>query len=506
MLFNNKYTEMEKLTKKDKFILKCKNKFGDKFTYGDYINSQTKISILCNLHKEYFLQVPAEHLRGKNGCKLCTNKHEVKPLKKTYDYKNQNKIYDNEKFINLAINKHGDKYDYSNVKYTKSDLKIKIICSIHGEFEQYPYSHLRGKGCKKCGKEVTKNKLSLNDEEFIGKSKKTHGDKYNYSSVDYKNSHTKVNIICDKHGMFEQLPYDHISGHGCEKCISTISNQELEINEFLKSLGLKTITSSRSIIKPNQLDIYIPSHNLAIEYNGLYWHSEEFLNKDYHLNKTIECEKQDIRLIHIFEDEWLFKQDVVKSRLMNMLGLTKNKIYGRKCVIKNVTLKESALFLEKNHIQGVVNTSIRIGLYYNEELVSLMCFNKPRLGIGTTYDGYELSRFCNKLNTNVIGGADKLLKYCIKTYQPKEILSYADKRWSQGDLYEKLGFIKSHVNKPNYYYVIGKNRKHRFGFRKEILRKQGFDTKNKTEHEIMMERKIYRIYDCGTITYKLNLT
>jgi hypothetical protein len=189
-----------------------------------------------------------------------------------------------------------------------------------------------------------------------------------------------------------------------------------------------------------------------------------------------------------------------------MLGLTKNKIYGRKCVIKNVTLKESALFLEKNHIQGVVNTSIRIGLYYNEELVSLMCFNKPRLGIGTTYDGYELSRFCNKLNTNVIGGADKLLKYCIKTYQPKEILSYADKRWSQGDLYEKLGFIKSHVNKPNYYYVIGKNRKHRFGFRKEILRKQGFDTKNKTEHEIMMERKIYRIYDCGTITYKLNLT
>lgn len=134
-----------------------------------------------------------------------------------------------------------------------------------------------------------------------------------------------------------------------------------------------------------------------------------------------------------------------------------------------------------------------------------MLFNKPRLGIGVDYDGYELSRFCNKLNTNVIGGADKLLKYFIKTYQPKQIISYADRRWSQGNLYQKLGFKETHINKPNYWYIIGKIRKHRFGFRKNLLKKQGFDTENKTEHEIMLGRKIYRIYDCGTITYKLIL-
>jgi hypothetical protein len=156
-------------------------------------------------------------------------------------------------------------------------------------------------------------------------------------------------------------------------------------------------------------------------------------------------------------------------------------------------------------LQGSTNSSIKLGLYYDDELVSVMLFNKPRLGIGVDYDGYELTRFCNKLNTNVIGGADKLLKYFIKTYQPKQIISYADRRWSHGELYQKLGFEETHINKPNYWYIIGKIRKHRFGFRKDFLKKQGFDTKNKTEHEIMLERKIYRIYDCGTITYKLKL-
>lgn len=135
-----------------------------------------------------------------------------------------------------------------------------------------------------------------------------------------------------------------------------------------------------------------------------------------------------------------------------------------------------------------------------------MLFNKPRLGIGNTYDGYELSRFANKLNTSVIGGADKLLKYFIKHYKPKEIISYADRRWSQGGLYNKLGFEETHKNNPNYWYIINNVRKHRFGFRKHKLKDAGYDTMTKTEHQIMLERKIYRIYDSGTITYKKTIT
>jgi hypothetical protein len=234
----------------------------------------------------------------------------------------------------------------------------------------------------------------------------------------------------------------------------------------------------------------------------LYWHSEVYVDKNYHLNKTKLCEDKNIRLIHIFEDEWLFKQEIVKSRLKNILGLTENKVYARKTIIKEVSTKESNNFLNENHIQGPVNSKINLGLYHNNELVSVMCFNKPRVGIGSKYDGYELSRFCNKLNTIVIGGADKLLKYFVNIHNPKQIISYADRRWSQGDLYEKLGFEKTKINKANYSYIINKQRKHRFNYRKNVLKKQGFNTTNKTEHQIMLERKIYRIYDCGTITYK----
>ncbi len=410
-----------------------------------------------------------------------------------------------EKFLKKCLNKFGDKYDYSLVNYTNSTNKVKIICPEHGIFEQAPASHIRGKGCKLCGIENTKNKLKLDKKLFIDKSILIHSNKYDYSLVEYINSHSKVKIICPEHGMFEQLPYDHINMHGCNKCSSSISSFENNINEFILSLSIKTITSSRSIIKPNQIDIFLPDYNIGIEFNGLYWHSELFKDKNYHLSKTELCESKGIRLIHIFEDEWLYKQDIIKSRIKNILGYSENRIYGRKCEIREVNNKDSKLFLDDNHIQGNVTASIRLGLYYNNELVSLMTFNKPRLGIGKKFDGYELSRFCNKLDTIIIGGADKLLKHFIKLYSPKEIISYADRRWSQGELYEKLGFVEVKKNKPNYWYIIGKNRKHRFGFRKNILSKDGYDINNKTEHEIMIERGIYRIYDCGTITYSFKM-
>jgi len=159
-------------------------------------------------------------------------------------------------------------------------------------------------------------------------------------------------------------------------------------------------------------------------------------------------------------------------------------------------------FLEQNHIQGSVGSQIKIGLYYNDELVSLMNFSKPRINIGGKKEEgtYELIRFSNKLNTTVVGGASKLLKYFERNYNPKEIISYADRRWSQGNLYTQLGFDFIHFSQPNYFYVKSKRRENRFGYRKSILVKQGFD-KNKTEKEIMQERGFNRIYDCGTLKF-----
>ena len=543
------------MDKGEKFIIKAKNKFGDMYNYDsvNYYNSTTVIKLYCNKHDLFFNQSPVDHLRGRNGCNLCSSNPKVdtnffiEKAKKIhgdkYNYnkskyidaltkviitcpehgdfeqlpnnhykqncpscqliiKNKDKILTNHEFIEQSSLKHKNKYNYSLTDYKNSKTRVIITCPEHGNFTQLPASHLYGKGCKKCSVNNTKKILTSNIGEFLIKARKIHGDKYNYDKSIYINSQIKIKISCPEHGDFEQLPYDHLSNHGCLKCGLSYDKSELELVEFIKSLNLDFEHNTRKIIPPLELDIYIPSKNIAIEYNGLYWHSEEFKDKNYHLNKTEECEKLAIQLIHIFEDEWLYKQDIVKSRLKNILGFTTIRIFARKTEIKLVSSDIAKSFLDSNHIQGNVNSSIRLGLYYNNELVSLMVFNKPRLGIGTFYDGYELSRFCNKLNCSVIGGANKLLKHFSRIYQPKQIVSYADRRWSVGNLYEQLGFKKSNINKPNYSYIIGLKRKHRFGFRKEILKKTGFDTSNKTEHEIMSERKIYRIYDSGTITYK----
>jgi hypothetical protein len=293
----------------------------------------------------------------------------------------------------------------------------------------------------------------------------------------------------------------------CTNCskigTKSTSNHEKELQTYLTNINIPFEQQNRTILDGKELDAYIPSKNIAIEVDGLYWHSEiRGKHINYHLDKTKMCESKGIQLIHIFEDEWVFKNDIVKSRINNLLGLTPNKIYGRKCDIRIVNTKDKGEFLDNNHIQGRVGSSVNLGLYHNNELVSLMTFGQGRIAMGGDSKHYELVRFCNKLDTSVIGGASKLLKYFIKTYEPNEIISYADRRWSNGGLYDTLGFTKIRVNKPNYWYVIGKERKHRFNFRKDKLVREGFDA-DKSEHQIMLERKIYRIYDCGTICYTL---
>ena len=154
------------------------------------------------------------------------------------------------------------------------------------------------------------------------------------------------------------------------------------------------------------------------------------------------------------------------------------------------------VFLNTNHIQGACASKYKYGLYYNDELVSIMTFGKSRFA-----DEFELLRFCNKRDTCVIGGASKLLRHFLNEHaEITEITSYADRRWSKGNLYEKLNFVKTSVTKPSYFYVIGQTRENHIKYQKHKLVASGFDSA-KTEHEIMKERGIPRIYDCGTIKY-----
>jgi hypothetical protein len=285
----------------------------------------------------------------------------------------------------------------------------------------------------------------------------------------------------------------------CLKCNpygNIYSSSEKEVEFFLKNE--EYIKNERKILEGLELDFYLPKHNLAIEYNGLYWHSEIFKDKNYHLNKTNECKDKGIELIHIFEDEWIHKSEIVKSIINSRLKINTLKVYARNCEIREVDTKQSKLFLDNNHIQGKINSKVSLGLYYKDELISLMTFGPKRISLGSKSKNneWELLRFCNKINTSVIGAASKLFKFFIKKYNPKKILSYSDNRYFNGNLYDKLGFDFVSNTVPNYYYVIKNKKYHRYNFRKDKLVKDGYDI-NKTEKEIMLERKIYRIYDCG---------
>ena len=291
----------------------------------------------------------------------------------------------------------------------------------------------------------------------------------------------------------------------CNPITNHISGLEIQLQNFIKeNYNNEILINSKSIINPYELDIYIPELKLAFEFNGLFWHNENNRGDTYHLNKTELCEEKGIQLIHIYEDDWLYKQDIVKSMILNKLNVTENKIFARKTEVKEISdNKLIREFLYKNHIQGFVGSKVKIGLFYNNELVSLMTFGNRRIAMGkklTNENEYELLRFCNKLNTNVIGGASKLFKYFIKKYNPNEITTYADRSISQGKLYETLGFKSQGKTEPNYYYIIDGIRHHRFNFRKDILVKEGYDV-NKTEHQIMIDRKIFRIFDSGNLKY-----
>ena len=182
---------------------------------------------------------------------------------------------------------------------------------------------------------------------------------------------------------------------------------------------------------------------------GLRWHSDKFKqDKNYHLNKTIECEKIGYRLIHIFEDEWVNKQEIVKSKLLSIFNKEQESIYARKCIIKEIDIKIKNEFLNKTHIQGEDRANIKLGLFYENELVSVMTFCKSRFN--KNYE-WELSRYSS--SKHVIGSAGKLLKYFERIYKPKSLITYADRRYSQGNLYYRLGFILDHFSSPNYFYT-----------------------------------------------------
>ena len=336
-----------------------------------------------------------------------------------------------------------------------------------------------------------------------------------YNGADYDKLYKVKCIRCGN--IFE----DHFDGNGHPRClichpnISGFSLAEKEIEQYIRGLlptDVTIICRDRTILKNRELDIYIPSKKIAIEYDGLFWHGEVGGKKpvEYHLDKLERCEKEGIRLITIFEDEWKEKENIVKSKIRHILyANTSEKIGARKCHIEEISKKQSNIFLNKHHIQGSSISKINLGLFDESgNIIAVMTFGSPRIimGMHPVVGEYELIRYAS--SKCVIGGASKLFSYFIKKYNPSNVISYADRRWSttlNNTIYNILNFKMVSISPPSHWYFRPGYpiRYHSSGCRKHIVGdKVNIVIPLLTEWENMQLNGWDRIWDCGHLKYE----
>lgn len=286
----------------------------------------------------------------------------------------------------------------------------------------------------------------------------------------------------------------------CKKCYPIASKTQLEIADYVKSIlgDEKVIISTRDIISPLELDIWIPSKNVAIEYHGLYWHSgghEGVFDKKRHRMKYLQCKERGIKLIQIFSDEWIARSNVVKSIISHALGESILKLNARDCSIITITSRESKPFLNDNHVNGATRASSHYALTHPEfGIVGVATVRKPiqkKWGEGII----ELARMAFKQGVVIRGGASKLIKRIVidgKATSATGLLSYAELRYGEGSVYEKCGLIRVDDSKVNYWYTDGYVRFDRFKYRAQP---------GKSEAQVAMEANVRPVYGCGNATY-----
>jgi len=288
-----------------------------------------------------------------------------------------------------------------------------------------------------------------------------------------------------------------------QKSHSAGTTIELFVQDILRENNI-VYEANKGIFDGQHADIWIPSANVAIELNGTYYHSTLLKSPSYHVKKFQCAQRKGIRLLTFWSDQIYNHPEIVRSMILTKLGKNNATIYARKCKIREVERGVASRFLEANHIQGSTPTSIRLGLYYGDDLVSLMTFSKAPGCQGRKnkpVGEWTLSRFCNVIDTRVVGAASKLLKYFIRTYNPDTIISYSHNDISDGHLYEVLGFVSDHKINTSYYYVKGNRRWHRSSFTKAGIVAKGWRDKiddTWTESQVMREQKFLCIYDSGT--------
>lgn len=510
----------------DNFLARARKAHGDRYTYPDpYVSWNEKIRITCSEHGDFF-QNPAAHGMGQ-GCPMCSGRPSYTP----------------DSWISAAKKKHPE-YIYEKTAYTLSTERVVVTCPKHGDFSVVAGEHIRGSGCPACA----------GRRPFEEKAREVHGDRYDYSKVDYKGSHTNVTIICREHGVFEQLPANHLRGSGCPNCsayapkdrewflqearrihgntygydhfvyttmlgdalitcpthgdvvttgvshiyhgrgcplCTNVSSPHQKVLNLLDELGVDYRVNVSGILSGRK-ELDVVTGNIAIEVDGLYWHTLRHKeSKTYHQDKQEECKKAGLTLIQFWDFEINEKWDIVRSMISHALGKTAQTVYARSCEIRALSSRDYREFLTCSHLQGAVNSKLRLGLTYDGRLVSA-------IGASIRNGTWVLDRFTSLPEYSVVGGFSRLLKQL-----PRPLTTHSANRYASGDLYHKAGFVVESEFPYTLYYTDGTALFSRNRFQKHLLKEMKGFSNDKTADEILAENHIYPIYAAGTKTWKL---
>ena len=393
-----------------------------------------------------------------------------------------------------CLKKYGTEYVYQSKHF--KDKRHQVCLDRYGNEEPFAADSVKEKIIKSSVKTRKENHFDI----FLAQLKNKNIE-YLSTKEEYVKADKPLKFKCNYCGNIWIRSLDSAYGLTntqhiyCSKCNNIISKQEKSLLIFIKSIYSGTIIENdRTAIKPKELDIYLPEKKLAFEFNGTYWHSSAVsTDYKYHQQKTLECNKKGIRLIHIFEHEWVQTPEKIKALIKSALGIFDVHLYARQCQVKEISSKEYSTFLNTYHLQGSVNSSVRLGLFYKEELIAAIGFGKSRF----KKDEVELHRFCVRSGYQVVGGFSKLIKHSSFT----KFISYVDLAHYTGEGYKQLGFTVLSITKPAYKYIKGdiilsrmKCQKHKL----EALLKDAYDPK-KSEAENMLLAGWHKVYDCGNL-------
>ena len=479
---------------KPKFCPTCKKEFIPKRT------SQQYCSKVCAqqspLTKEKMLKTQISTYTKKYGvAHPMKTKSVVSNFKKSMVQKyGVEHALQNESLVQKSFNTKKEKYGDGN--YNNTNQRKQTCLEIYGVDNPRKSKSI----VEHCNEVMRKKHYQFLVDYSNSKKIQVLFSEDDYTGYHFNKKYKFKCSVCSKEFDTDVYKPNHIF---CEICNPTDANTlENEIFRYVNSLVHDSTVikrNDRTVLVGKELDIYIPTLKLAIEINGLYWHSENGcgINKYYHLNKYKNSLFHGVRLFHIFENEWIYKKEIIQSILKNVLQSNMNKIYTRKCEVKIVSSSEKRDFLNLNHIQGNDKSSVGYGLSYEGELISIMTFGKSRFDKKVEY---EMIRYCNKLNHSVVGGASKLFKHFLKTNNPQSVLSYSDKRFFDGKIYGNLGFKFDSNTSPGYHYISKdyKTLYSRMMFQKHKLKSilPIFDD-NLSEWENMKNNGYDRIWDCG---------